>query len=295
MKNIQRHFLPCEEWVYLKIYTGVKTADLILLEYLNPIIEELINTRVADQWFFIRYYDTDFHIRLRLHASNKEDFYKIITPINNRLRELLDNGLIWKVQMETYTRELERYGFLTIEQSESIFFYDSLMIINALNIFENSDNPNLKWIWALAATDSFMNDFNLSLENRLNLMKILKTDFGNELGVDGNLKKQLSRKYQKYKKEINRFMDNTADKSIDINNLLIVKSDNIKEAVNSIKLSIHDPSALLQFISSHIHMTMNRLFRTKNRHNEFVCYEFLYSYYDSKIARHKKNTVMMEK
>ena len=38
-------------------------------------------------------------------------------------------------------------------------------------------------------------------------------------------------------------------------------------------------------LSSLIHMTMNRFFKSKNRLHEMVIYFFLYKYYDSYLAR----------
>ncbi len=42
---------------------------------------------------------------------------------------------------------------------------------------------------------------------------------------------------------------------------------------------------LNHLMSSFIHMSMNRLFRAKNRVHELVCYDYLYRYYKSAIAR----------
>ncbi|MFK7749084.1 MAG: lantibiotic dehydratase C-terminal domain-containing protein, partial [Kordia sp.] len=40
-------------------------------------------------------------------------------------------------------------------------------------------------------------------------------------------------------------------------------------------------------MGSYMHMLMNRLFKSKNRIHEMVCYDFLYRYYKSMIARKK--------
>ena len=38
---MQKDFCLGSEWLYYKIYTGVKTTDLILLEKLQPVILQL--------------------------------------------------------------------------------------------------------------------------------------------------------------------------------------------------------------------------------------------------------------
>lgn len=300
MKNcVKRSFILGDEWVYYKIYTGVKTADLILMNHLKPLLEELVNNLDIDQWFFIRYSDPDFHLRLRLHVTDQNKLAQIINSVNIELKELMKLELIWKVQTDTYNRELERYGFSIIEQSELLFYHDSMMIVDALEIFENDDNQNLKWLFGLMVIDTLMDNFNLSITEKKDLMEILKISFGEEMGLDKNLKKQLSIKYQKNKIEIDIFINKNSD-----NQMLIVllqkKSDSIADTVEFILKNNGESLNLHYLISNHIHMIMNRLFRTKNRQAEFVCYQMLYFYYDSKIARLKydknslKNTVGFE-
>jgi len=60
------------------------------------------------------------------------------------------------------------------------------------------------------------------------------------------------------------------------------------------KLINMDKSGELQIplqalLTSIIHMSMNRWFRTKNRLYEMVIYEFLSRYYASEIAKKQKN------
>ena len=40
---MKRKLSPGSEWLYLKIYTGVKTADLILEEAIQPLVKYFQN------------------------------------------------------------------------------------------------------------------------------------------------------------------------------------------------------------------------------------------------------------
>jgi len=62
MNNIKRTFIPGDEWLYIKLYTGYKTADTILTEILPEIISKLKDEQLIDKWFFIRYYDPHYHL-----------------------------------------------------------------------------------------------------------------------------------------------------------------------------------------------------------------------------------------
>ena len=66
-----RRFPPGSAWLYLKLYTGTATADVLLSEVLGPLAREAIADRLADRWFFIRYDDPEHHLRVRF-AGNPE-------------------------------------------------------------------------------------------------------------------------------------------------------------------------------------------------------------------------------
>nr|WP_235815379.1 lantibiotic dehydratase C-terminal domain-containing protein [Chryseobacterium sp. Hurlbut01] len=48
---MKRTFTPGTEWLYLKIYTGVKTADLILEEAIQFVAKYLQKNNEISKWF----------------------------------------------------------------------------------------------------------------------------------------------------------------------------------------------------------------------------------------------------
>ena len=138
--------------------------------------------------------------------------------------------------------------------------------------------------------DSFMTHFELSIIEKKNLMENLKDVFGLEMGLDKTLKKQLSSKYHKHKIEIESFLNQSLDYE-SLYDLVKDKNNSINSSIRTIKESHLSFSNINDLISSHIHMKMNRLFSSNNRKTEFVCYQLLFNYYESKIARIKYNKV----
>ncbi len=51
----KRTFIIGEEWFFFKLYTGVKTADDILVKYLAPLIYKWKQDKNISKWFL---YDT---------------------------------------------------------------------------------------------------------------------------------------------------------------------------------------------------------------------------------------------
>ena len=102
---------------------------------------------------------------------------------------------------------------------------------------------------------------------------------------------QLSEKYREHREaieeiakgEIGGFPEELAE-------LLLVKSRHIQPLCKEI-LKIQEAGelqiALSSYLSSQIHMVMNRLFRSQQRKYELVIYDMLYRAYQSVLARGK--------
>ena len=64
----RRSFPPGSEWLFAKLYSGPATADQVLRDVVRPVVERVLSAGAADRWFFIRYGDPDWHLRLRFHG-----------------------------------------------------------------------------------------------------------------------------------------------------------------------------------------------------------------------------------
>jgi len=290
MNKMQRNFIIGDNWVYYKIYTGKKTADTILIEIINPIATLLIEEKVIDKWFFIRYGDPEHHLRIRFHCLDKNNIGGVMNKFLPRFTELLNEDIIWKIQSDTYKRELERYGENTMEFSETLFFYDSLLTVSILDIIGNEDEE-LRWLFALKTVDNLLNNFGYSLDKKLNLFEQLKNGFGQEFGIDKNVNKQIDLKYRNYRYQIDSLLNlnnNSQSEFFKIIEILDHFNTNIRPVVDKI-LDYNNSNLLMpdlnNLLISYIHMSMVRLFKSKNRLHELVIYDFLYRYYKSSTAR----------
>ena len=64
-----RNYQPgMQGWIYLKIYICEEVADEFIYSEMWGFINKLKDKKILKQWFFIRYSDPDFHIRLRIKA-----------------------------------------------------------------------------------------------------------------------------------------------------------------------------------------------------------------------------------
>jgi hypothetical protein len=121
-----RTFPPGSEWLYVKLYAGTASVDRILQQVISPLVAELLSSGAADQWFFIRYGDPEWHVRLRLHGTAERLHEEAWPAVQKAMGRSLDAGDVWRVQFDTYEREIERYGGTEgIPLAERIFHCDS--------------------------------------------------------------------------------------------------------------------------------------------------------------------------
>lgn len=286
---IQRTFIVGDNWLYYKIYAGSKTSDLVLQEIIEPLTKSLLDSGIIDKWFFIRYSDPKPHLRIRFSCPDSNDVSIVISSLLPTLKEHIDQDLIWKIQMDTYNRELERYGKNTIEISETLFFYDSILIINLLKI--NGNNEEGRWQLALLIIDNLLNNFEFSTDEKLSLMERLKASFGAEFGMNKNLNKQIDFKYRKYRSVIEKILPLKSEEIPEYSEIHILLQDfNTRISfIAKTLIKMKDSNSLMvninSLLSSYIHMSMVRLFKSNNRLHEMVIYDFLFRYYKSRSAR----------
>ncbi len=281
MHSTQRTFIPGDSWVYYKIYTGAKTSDTLLTEIIKPVAQQLIDQEVIDQWFFIRYADPKHHIRVRFHCEDKNNIGKVIRGLYEGLSAFAKADLIWKVQLDTYNREIERYGAEHIELAEKLFYHESKMIVNLLDAIGGDEGEQIRWLFGIRALDTMLSNVGFSEDEKLEFMERLKTSFGLEFGMNKHLKKQLDKKFREYRDNISFIMELKEEEGSEYNVLLELLDQKTRESSPVIKQLITslDKRTLHNYVGSYAHMLMNRLFRSKNRLHEMVVYDLLYRHY----------------
>ncbi len=291
MTKIQRTFIPGDEWVFFKLYTGYKTADAVLSNTFPGLIAPLYAEDLIDKWFFIRYADPHSHLRVRFHLKSPDQLPNLFLAFKDALFPYLESELIWKVQVDTYNRELERYGTKTIDDAETIFCIDSEAIIEILKILKDYESDDQRWLVALQMINSLLDDFEFDPDKKKTLLTRISADFKKEFGfTEKGYRLQLDKKYRANKKMVEEvmFMPEKVVWFIPIMEVIRYRSVKIRPVAKKL-LNLNQQQllevSLEALFRSYIHMTLNRLFRSKQRLCELVIYDMLERYYTSVIAR----------
>ncbi len=278
----KRTFTPGEEWLYFKLYTGTKTGGKVLQDVIDPLVHNLKENGLIEKWHFIRFRDPDFHIRLRfLVKDNAVNNSKIIEKLNQAIKSYVDTYAIWKVEISTYNRELERYGDELIIPSESVFHSDSDLVLKILNLAKNTSSE-VSWLPILKTIDNLYEIHQFSLEEKANHINGLYDAFLKEFNGDKTLKKQIEAKFRKFKNDIAFLMEDSSTKIAEVlenHNEKLYKDlgENSNQLIKQMKSNI----------TSYIHMHVNRFSITNPRMHELVFYGLLSKYYKMRLGKEK--------
>jgi thiopeptide-type bacteriocin biosynthesis protein len=283
----QRTFICGSEWLYFKIYSGPKTIENVLVNEIYPLIKQLMEQKIIDKFFFIRYTDPNYHIRLRLHFENTDNIIIVLKTLSQILNEYITDHVISRVTIDTYNREIERYRKHFIIDIEHLFFFDSIFVLDYLCAYPECEQE--KWLVSIKYVDLLMSECGLLLTDKINFCQQMY----DALLTDTGLKNKYTNERLKLKYRSNsRIIKNILNEDMAVAKFAWIEG--LKNYLAKIrfftqKLREENQSEIFNILSSIIHMHINRLFRTKQRLDECVIYHLLLKHYHSIVNFSKHN------
>ncbi|MGH9768769.1 MAG: thiopeptide-type bacteriocin biosynthesis protein, partial [Blastocatellia bacterium] len=289
----QRSFPPGSEWLYAQIYCGATTADQILREAIAPAAKEAIAGGAADQWFFIRYSDPAWRLRARFHGQTERLRHEVWPMLQSALAPMFEDGRVWRVQLDTYEREVERYGGAEgIAMSEQVFYADSEAAAEIVGLLDQSDaGLDERWRLALCGIDRMLNDLRFDTAAKLEIVKSVRASFLAEFKANEALLDQLSERYRKERKRLEPLLDLAQDAQSALAPGLAVferRSLKLRAVAEDLRCAEHEGRLslpLANIAESYLHMSANRLLRSAHRAQEMALYDLLTRLYSAQRAR----------
>ncbi len=160
----ERRFPPGTEWLYANLYGPAGGADRVLVEHVAPLVRRLRDDGAIDRWFFIRYADPARHLRVRFHGRADALVAEALPALNEALAPALADGLLYRISLDTYEREVERYGGVDgVELMEQVSEADSDAV---LALLEQQMGELTRRHVAVASLAALYEDVGLPLETR---------------------------------------------------------------------------------------------------------------------------------
>lgn len=291
--RLTRKFLPGSEWLYLKLYTGPETANQLLTGPIWALLTELSQQNRLQQWFFVRYLDPEFHMRLRIKCTDPATRDQTLLHTLKTCQRWVTDGFVDTFQMDTYDRELERYGEQTIDLCEDYFDVDTRMIVAFLTEHPDADEESVL-LFAVANAIAMATDFGFSDVDCLTFFRLRQQGYHFEFSVSKEVKDTLNRQFRSYRQQMTAWQtlynpSNKSDEDSLTGHLLHKRTIDTQRIINNLtqKMPVDDPGSLFSLVGSLLHMSMNRLFTSQLRLYELMVYHLTCRYYESTVARSK--------
>lgn len=287
--DVRRTFGPGSEWTYLKLYTGSATADRLLRDPVARLAQELVGSGAADGWFFLRYSDSGFHLRVRFHGDPSD----VRPPLEALAARALEEGLAHEAMLGTYQREVERYGGPdAILLAERFFHIDSDAVVQLLSMFESGeDGLDERWRVGLVGADALMRDLGLDEQARARQARRTRESFERELRADARLHRSVAEKLRQERAALDELLDATPDGEHPLSpGLRVLAERSARLAPVAAELAALSKAGRLglpieSLSVSYVHMWLNRLCRSENRLQEYVTYALLDRLHEARAAR----------
>ena len=301
--QVRRTFPPGSEWLFAKLYTGTATADRVLRDVLAPLVREALAEGWSDGWFFIRYGDPEWHLRVRFHGDPEALTGRVLPALHAGVTPLLDDGRLWKLQLDTYEREVERYGGpFGIGLFERLFQADSDAVMEILDMLEGDEGADVRWRLAFYGVDALLNDLGLDAEAKLSVLGRMRQGFAQEFTgpADGDgksakaLQVQLDQKFRAERPKLDPLLDaggdpeNSFAPALDVLGRRSRANAPILEELRRLEAAGKLQGKLADMAVSLAHMHVNRFIRSAARAHEMVLYDFLFQTHRSRAARARK-------
>lgn len=270
--------------MYLKVYCGVSRRDRLLLDHLAPVLRAGVAAGEVATWFFLRYADPDPHLRLRLRVPDEGRRLALQQALCRALDAPLRRGVVWRVQFDTYEREIERYGGPeAIEPVEALFQADSECVLDLLAAFPTEPDEDTRAALALLGTHRLLADMALPLNLRVQALGAMRDGLLREFSGGSAMRHALDRKFRQDRPGLQQRLradDAPARRFERRSQAMAVPLQGLRHA-----LAGQPPEALASIAVSLCHMGVNRLLRDAARAQEMVIYDSLVRLYKGEIAR----------
>lgn len=266
-------FIPGEDWMYFEIYCHPTRCNAILLDIFGSLLPDF--RRKIKGWFFIRYTDPAYHIRLRLQLKSAADASTILTGISKLLKHYIVTGIISDLQLKTYRPETMRYGGGRMHLVERCFAVDSDFVMELIG---KSDHINDLYFFSVKLMEAIWERAGFTLEEQLYFAEDMTSRFAREMNIATEGVKMLNVGYKAFEH---------APVTLSLNKVQTKKMLRTEIYFHEVlqTCTIRERNKLLADL---FHMHTNRLFSDDQRMHELIIYYYLTKRLKTTIGRLKQ-------
>ena len=287
---------PGSDWLFAKLYCSPSHADRLLLELVQPLVTEVRAAGTADRWFFLRYGDPRWHLRLRFHGDPGALSGHVLPALRRMLEPFQRQGIVWRLQFDRYEPEVERYGGSRgIGIAERLFQSDSELCLELLPLFANDAGAQLRWQLAFCGADRMLVGLGLSTKEKKTLAEQMRASREQTWVADEAYRQQLARKFRsdRMRQTLAAILNEPEKSDHGLLPLEAVGALNrfsgglqiIRRQWEELQRAGQLASTIPELATSLVHMHLNRMLRSCHHEQEAVLFDLLVRSYAAELAR----------
>lgn len=271
---------PGSEWLSLRLDCGTAMVDEILGEVVEPVVRAA-RARFPLQWFFVRYADPRWHLRLRFHVEDREQRGWLRDQLEEAAGQLLRRELVTDVSQHTYVPETARYGgAIGMKLAERIFTASSDHALRVLPDLAGSED-RARWLAVLGGVHQIHALLLPELDERQPAMASLADGFAREHAADGALSRAIAARFRQDRSAVEAMLADPPEAILRFRAELTPPAEELRAASARGALTLPLPA----IAESLVHMHANRMFVGHARAQEVVVYAYLAKAYRSARVR----------
>jgi class I lanthipeptide synthase len=160
--------LPGSEWLFAKLYFPSSFQDEFIAGLLRDFVHGVLARSLATRWFYIRYSDPEPHLRVRFKGQPCCLLEELLPTLSAWAKSLVERGFCYRLNLDTYEREVERYGGEAgVDIAEEIFCADSEATAELLALSARGVLALDRFALAVLSLDDLLGSFGLTEAERL--------------------------------------------------------------------------------------------------------------------------------
>jgi thiopeptide-type bacteriocin biosynthesis protein len=287
-------FPPGSEWLSTKLYCGQASTDAVIRGVVAPVAAAAL--RDGDGWFFLRYRDPQPHVRLRLHGPADRVAGDVLPLLRRVAAPFIESGLVWRTEVDTYTREVDRYGGPAgVLLAEQVFRADSeaalAVLLRTPDGVDGAAALGDRWRLALVAADRLFADLGFDVGARQVLARMQRDGLAAEFrGTGANARRLSGQIMRRERAGLDALLDGAAPAPGLAAGLAVLDRRSAALAAPIAELRALDAAGALTqplpaIALSYNHMAVIRLLRGAPRLQELVIYDLLDRLYSARLGR----------
>ena len=291
----ERRSRPGGAWLYAKLYCNERAADSVLRDVVYPLVAE--QAGAFDRWFFLRYGDPAWHLRVRFHGPPAALRGELLPALEHLIGRFDGERWIHRVTFDTYDPEWERYGGPdAMPIVEALFHHDSDAALGAAIAYPGDSEA--RWQLALRGMHRAMVQLVPDAEARLRIARAARHRYAAQFGLLGRAGRALGKRFREQQARVAEVLGDLPDAhplrlGVD---LLDERDRRWSSLVPALWSALPRSSTAAErdalearIVISLAHVHANRILATEHRLQEAVLCSFLERVFGTELARARGN------